>query len=129
MTLRYRLAFYLFGLMVGIIFVYFFMTKKAEASGVSFCYLPNCRVLKELRSKPLKIDSEVEKLFTQKSISLNDVKTSLEHGTVDFSQSNIKSNDGKKYLIKGRTILNQNITIEMVNYTDYVLLKSIKKER
>ncbi|WP_339835271.1 DUF4258 domain-containing protein [uncultured Flavobacterium sp.] len=128
MSLRYRLAFYLFGLMIGIVFVYFFMTKKAEASGVSFCYFPNCRVLKDLRSKPLKIGDEATKKFDEKWVTLDDIKMSLEHGEVDFSESNESFENGKLYIVEGKTIANQNIIIEMISYEDKVILKDIKKE-
>jgi len=48
-----RLGWYLLGLSVGLIFLVFFLKKKSDETGVSFCYLPNCRVLKDIRSKPL----------------------------------------------------------------------------
>ena len=50
------------------------MTKKAEASGVDFCYLPNCRVLKELRSKPFKMADEANKKLDEKWVTLEDIK-------------------------------------------------------
>ncbi len=95
MSLRYRLAFYLLGLFIGIIFVYYFLTAKAESRGVSFCYFPNCRVLKELRSKPLEISPSVDSIFKEKWVSLDDIKLSLEHGDVDFSRSNKPLKNGK----------------------------------
>ena len=104
------------------------MTKKAEASGVTFCYLPNCRVLKDLRSKPLTIDDMATAKFNEKWVTLDDVKVSMEHGDVDFSKSNKSIENGKLYIIEGRTIKNQNITIEMISYNDRVILKDIKKE-
>lgn len=128
MNLRYRLAFYLFGLSIGIVFVYYFMTKKAEASGVSFCYLPNCRVLKDIRSKPLKISDEAQKTLEEKWITLEDIKTSLQYGDVDFSKSNKPFENGNLYVIEGKTIENQNIIIEMINYNELVVLKDIQKE-
>lgn len=128
MNLRYRLAFYLFGLMIGIIFVYFFMTKKAEASGVTFCYLPNCRVLKDIRSKPLKVSDEANKKFDEKWVTLEDIKMSLEYGDVDFSKSNKPFEKGKLYVIEGKTIANQDIIIEVINYDNEVTLKDIQKE-
>lgn len=128
MNLRYRLAFYLFGLMVGIIFVYYFMTKKAEASGVTFCYLPNCRALKDIRSKPLTIGEEANKKFDEKWVTLEDIKMSLEHGDVDFSKSNKPFENGKLYVVEGKTIANQDIIIEVINYGDKVILKDIQRD-
>jgi hypothetical protein len=128
MTLRYRLAFYLFGLMIGIILVYYFMTKKAEASGVEFCYLPNCRVLKELRSKPLKIGDEAAKKLDEKWVTLEDIKKSMQYGDVDFSNSKTKAESGKLYIIEGKNAANEDIIIEMINYQERVTLKDIKRK-
>lgn len=128
MNLRYRLAFYLFGLMVGIIFVYYFMTKKAEASGVEFCYMPNCRVLQDLRSKPLTIDEVAAKKLDEKWVTLEDIKRSLEYGDVDFSKSNKPFEKGKLYVIEGKTVSNEDIIISMINYEDKAVLKDIVKE-
>jgi len=128
MNLRYRLAFYLFGLMVGIIFVYYFMTKKAEASGVEFCYMPNCRVLQDLRAKPLTIDEVAAKKLSEKWVTLEDVKMSLEYGDVDFSKSNKPFEKGKLYVIEGKTVSNEDIIISMINYEDKAVLKDIVKE-
>lgn len=128
MKLRYRLAFYLFGLMVGIIFLYFFMTKKAEASGVTFCYFPNCRVLKDLRSKPLEIDAIAAKKLTEKWVTLEDIKKSLEFGDVDFSKSNKPLDKGKLYIIEGKNTSNEEIIITMINYDNRAVLKDIIKE-
>ncbi len=128
MNLRYRLAFYLFGLMIGIILVYFFMTKKAEASGVEFCYLPNCRVLKELRSKPFKMSDEAAEKLEEKWITLEDIKKTMQYGDVDFSNSKTKVENGKLYLIEGKNAANEDIIIEMINYQDRVLLKDVRKK-
>ncbi len=104
------------------------MTKKAEASGVTFCYLPNCRVLKDIRSKPLKISDEANKKFDEKWVTLDDIKMSLEYGDVDFSKSNKPFENGKLYVIEGKTVANQDIIIEVINYNDKVTLKDIQKE-
>ena len=128
MTLRYRLAFYLFGLMIGIILVYYFMTKKAEASGVEFCYLPNCRVLKELRSKPFKMTEEASKKIDEKWVTLEDIKKTMQYGEVDFSKSNTKTENGKLYVIEGKNKANEAIIIEMINYQERVTLKDIRKK-
>ena len=66
MKFQFRLAYYLFGLFLGAIFVIWFLRAKADDKGVEFCYLPNCRVLKDLRSKPLDIDT-----LAKKSLSKN----------------------------------------------------------
>lgn len=128
MSLRYRLAFYLLGLFIGIIFVYYFLSAKAESKGVTFCYLPNCRVLKELRSKPLEITPKVDSIFKTKWISLDDIKLSMEYGDVDFSKSNKPFKNGKIYIIDGKTKKNDEISIEMINFSEKVVLQNIIKK-
>jgi len=104
------------------------MTKKAEASGVEFCYLPNCRVLKELRSKPLKIGDEAAKKLDEKWVTLEDIKKSMQYGDVDFSNSKTKAESGKLYIIEGKNAANEDIIIEMINYQERVTLKDIKRK-
>lgn len=123
MKFSQRLAYYLFGFLIGGLFLfYFFGEKKTE-----FCYMPNCRVLKDLRSKPVTYSSNVKETFKEGWVSDADIKKSLQYGDVDFSKSNIDFEKGKLYVIKGRNAANENITIEMINYSDKVKLNAITK--
>lgn len=128
MKLRIRLAFYLFGLLLGIFFVIKFLGAKAEAKGVSFCYLPNCRVLKDLRSKPLEFSPNAKVTLEENWINLDDIKKTLEYGDVDFSKSNKVYKNGKIYVIEGQNSNNEEVTITMINYTDKVLLEKVEKK-
>ena len=60
MKFKFRLAYYLFGLLLGLFFVIYFLGAKAESRGVEFCYLPNCRVLKDIRSKSFEYAPEAK---------------------------------------------------------------------
>ena len=124
MKFVHRLAYYLFGLLLGGMFlVFFFQKKKTE-----FCYLPNCRVLKDLRSKSLDIDTLAKKSLSEKWVTMEDIKESLRYGDVDFGKSNEPYRKGKIYVIDGKTANNEEITITMVNYTNKVLLEKIEKK-
>jgi len=48
-----RLFFYFIGISLGIVLTVFYLRGKYEGEIPEYCYLPNCRVKKELRSKPL----------------------------------------------------------------------------
>ncbi len=120
MKFSQRLAYYLLGLLIGGIIVLYFM----DAKGTQFCYLPNCRVLKDLRSKPLTLTPEAEKALT--IFSMEDVKKCLTYGDVDFNKSNLPEKNGKLYVIEGKDENDKAITVEMINYSDKVVLKSIK---
>ena len=128
MKFQFRLAYYLFGLLLGGIFVMWFLKSKATSRGVEFCYFPNCRVLKDLRSKSLEIDSLAQQSFKEKWVTLDDIKQSLTYGDVDFEKSNEPYRKGKIYIIEGKTSKNEDITITMVNYPTKVLLEKIEKK-
>ena len=105
-----------------------FLKAKATDRGVEFCYLPNCRVLKDLRSKSLTIDSLAQQSLNEKWVTLEDIRNSLTYGDVDFGKSNEPYRKGKIYIIEGKTSKNEEITITMVNYTERVLLEKIEKK-
>ncbi|MFY7988801.1 MAG: DUF4258 domain-containing protein [Flavobacterium sp.] len=128
MKFQFRLAYYLFGLLLGGVFVMWFLKSKATDKGVEFCYFPNCRVLKDLRSKSLEIDSLAQKSLDAKWVTLEDIRLSLRYGDVDFSKSNEAYRKGKIYVIEGKTSNNEEIIITMINYTNKVLLEKIEKK-
>ncbi|NHN25894.1 DUF4258 domain-containing protein [Flavobacterium jejuense] len=128
MKLKYRLVYYLFGLLLGLFFVIKFLGAKAEAKGVEFCYLPNCRVLKELRNKSLNFSPEAQATLEENWINLDDIRNTLKYGDVDFSKSNKPYKNGKIYLIEGKTTQNEEINITMINYTSKVILEKIEKK-
>ena len=125
MKLKHRLAYYLFGLTMGGFFVVFIFNKR----GQDFCYLPNCRVLKDLRTKGLVMSKEAQAKLDAKWVTKDDLQKSLEHGDVDFSQSNKPAEGGGKlYVVEGRTAKDEAIILEVVNYTDKAVLRDIKKQ-
>ena len=125
MKLKHRFAYYIFGLAMGGFLVAFVFQKR----GQNFCYLPNCRVLKDLRAKPMVYSKEIEKKFDEKWITLEDIKKCTEYGDVDFSRSNKEyKGGGKLYFIEGKNSKNEPIVVEMVNYPEKVLLKDAIKE-
>lgn len=90
-----RLGWYLVGFSIGIVFLVFFLKKKSGGEGVQFCYLPNCRVLKDIRSKSLTYgDFEKDSLLIQ---------SILRRGNVDFSKSETNGKDCKTYWIDFET--------------------------
>ncbi len=99
-----RLGYFVFGLSLGIICLTFFFKKKSDETGadLSFCYLPNCRTLKDIRSKPLHYSKEISSLFEAKKLDTLDISDFLRNGDVDFSNSDTKSNPCKTYLIENK---------------------------
>lgn len=92
MSFWIRLSYYLLGISLGTIILIFIFKEKQ----VSFCYFPNCRVLKEIRS--------CEVVFPSDSISVQTkqmVQFLLQNGDVDFSESQVHTQPCKTYVIKG----------------------------
>ena len=116
-----RFAYYLLGLLIGGIIVYYFF----DAKDADFCYLPNCRVLKDLRSKPLTILDKAQISFDDALINMNDVKMCLTHGDVNFDKSNVFEEGGKLYVIEGQNTKKEAITVEMINYSEKVMIKDV----
>ena len=118
-----RLAYYLAGFMLGMFFL--MMVLNGKDSGCS--YFPNARVLKDLRSKPFYYSDKSKQALLEKWVDTADVRKTLTYGDVDFDKSNVKIEGGKKYIIEGKTINNQKISLEILNATNKVLLIDIKK--
>ncbi|MHA3787878.1 DUF4258 domain-containing protein [Flavobacterium hauense] len=125
MKLKHRIAYYIFGLTLGFFLVAFVFTKR----GQDFCYLPNCRVLKDFKAKGLVISKEAQNRLNEKWVTMDDIQSSLENGNVDFSKSN-KPNPGggKIYIIESITANNEPVILEIVNFSDKAVLKDIKKQ-
>jgi len=95
-----RLGFYLFGLAIGLVFLAIFFKKKTEETGVSFCYFPNCRTLKDIRSKPLSYSDDVRELMNGNQLDSVKIAYFLREGNVDFKKSDTKSSPCKTYIIE-----------------------------
>lgn len=123
MRLRYRFAYYLIGFTFGLFFVTaMFMGKDTRCN-----YFPNARVLNDLRNKPFVYSDEASAILSQGWIDSTDIKNSLTYGDVDFDQSNVQVGSGKRYIIEGKTVKNQFVLLEVINYSDKAVLKDITK--
>ncbi|MDF4223207.1 DUF4258 domain-containing protein [Maribacter sp. M208] len=95
-----RLGFFLVGLSIGIIFLTFFLKKKSQETGVYFCYLPDCRTLKDIRSKSMHYSDEAKKQLQEYQLDSVAVTYILTEGDVDFSKSDTKSVPCKTYVVE-----------------------------
>jgi hypothetical protein len=101
-----RMIYFGIGLAIGIVFLVFFFRGK----GTEFCYLPNCRVLKDIRNKQIKVDENLKLTYNFKGKDRQILKELLVHGTIDFSESDTESTSCKTYIItnKQRTFTIEN---------------------
>ncbi len=106
----------------------FFVAAVFSGKDTRCNYFPNARVLNDLRNKPFHYSDKASEILTQKWIDTSDIKNCLKLGDVDFDKSNVPVGSGKLYIIDGKTTKNQDITLEVVNYTDKVVLQDIIKK-
>lgn len=119
-----RFAYYLVGLVIGCFFVAMVLSGKDTRCN----YFPNARVLNDLSSKPFDVSDIAAAKLKENWVDLNDIRNTLKYGDVDFDKSNLKYESGKIYIVEGKTIKNQPIVLEFINYTDKVVLKDIIKK-
>ncbi|RZJ35053.1 MAG: DUF4258 domain-containing protein [Flavobacterium sp.] len=124
MKFIFRLAYYLAGFAIGLVFVFFILNGK----DASCSYFPNARVLKHLRSKPFVYSDIATQKIAQHLADTADVRKILTYGDVDFDQSNVNFEHGKLYVIEGKNFKNQDVTLKIVNYDDRAVLKDIVKK-
>lgn len=109
-----RLGWYLVGFSLGLIALAFIINKKSGGKGVQFCYLPNCRVLKDFRSKPL-LTADKDSVF------FSDLDTFTQRllleGQINFAASNSTTKPCKTYLV---SYLDKNYQLRNCgNYWEY----------
>ena len=92
-----RLGWYLVGFSIGLVFLVFIVKKKSGETSLEICYFPNCRVLKDIRSKPISYSDGLENRFSNDSILWNSF---FKEGNIDFGASDTKSEPCKTYIIK-----------------------------
>jgi len=117
-----RLGWYLVGLSIGLIFLVFILKKKTGEGGLDFCYLPNCRVLKDMRSKPITFTESLPEAYRDTLL----IQSFLKDGDVDFGKSDTKSEPCKTYYIsheyKGREL-----ELKAKNCEDVVTLQNVEE--
>lgn len=119
-----RFAYYFVGLIMGLFFISMVFSGKDTRCN----YFPNARVLNDLRNKPFNYSPKANQVLSESWIDTTDIKNTLEFGDVDFDQSNIAVGKGKKYVIEGKTVKNQEITLTITNYSDKAVLEDIVKK-
>lgn len=104
--MKKRFALYGFGFAIGILFVFFFLGgKKASCN-----WLPNDRMLQIIRSKQIQYSDELQKLVQTKVLDSFAINSILVDGDIDFSNSKVKNDPCRIYVIKGSK-LQENITL------------------
>lgn len=99
------------GLSIGIVFLVFFLKKKSGENGIDFCYFPNCRVLKDMRSKPMIFGEGLPQKYRDTVL----IQSFLTDGDVDFGKSDTKAEPCKTYYVgQGELVLKINSCLEEI---------------
>ena len=93
MALIKRIAYYFFGLSIGIILISFIFNGKKTSCN----YGPQARVKSQLLSKVIIIPDS----FIERNISDESIKNFIKNSSVDFSMSNTKKDSCKTYVLNG----------------------------
>jgi hypothetical protein len=124
MKLYQRFAYYLVGFVIGLFFVAIVLSGKDTRCN----YFPNSRVLNDLRNKPFNYDTIASEKIKEGLVDTTDIRNILTHGDVDFDKSNKPYQGGKIYIIDGKNKKEEEITLEVINYSDKAVLKNIIKK-
>lgn len=119
MTFIQRLPYFLVGLTLGIIAVFFVFDKK-EAT---FDYGPNARVLKNISIKKHIFSEESLSVINAKKIDTTQISRILKKGNVNIWDK-IKTDTCIQYNIKGRREL-KNITLTVKNCDSTAFIEKI----
>lgn len=122
MTFKQRLPYFLVGLTLGIIAVFFVFDKK-EAT---FDYGPNARVLKNISTKTHIFSEDVKTAILSKQVDSAQIFKILKKGNADI-WNKIKLDTCIQYNIKGRRDL-KNITITVKNCDSIAFIEKIMIE-
>ena len=122
MSLLKRLGNYLVGLSIGLVFLTFFLSRK----NAEFCYLPNCRVLKELRSKPLSFSESISENLQNQQLDTAEIRSFLEDGNVNFKTSDTKAQPCPIYVI-AHDIRDQQIELSVKNCDSAVIAWQLRR--
>ena len=126
MSFLKRLGFFLFGLSIGLVFLTIFLKNKAKETGTEFCYFPNCRVLKDLRSKSYSYSDEVARMVQAGEIDSIQIKSFFTDGEVDFEHSDTKSTPCKTYTIEHEQNSGAIKTLTVTNCPTKIVIETIK---
>ena len=127
MDFKSRLAYYLFGFFIDGLFLKFVLDYTG-GKGMDFTYLPNARVLKNIRNKPFDYSDIATKKISEKMITIQDIKHVLTDGDVDFDLSKKPMMGGKLYVVNGETLNNVPVTLTVINKEEKALLLDIIKQ-
>lgn len=115
-----RIGYYLVGLSIGSIAVYFFWQKK----DASFDYGMDARTLKSIRIKKREFSKDALKVLESTWIDTSQISSILKNGDVDFTKSKARLKPCAEYYISGNDNL-KNISLYVIRCDSVSTIKNI----
>jgi len=96
-----RLVWYLFGALIGVIFVYSWFGNRTD---ISCNYFPDARVKGDIQKKIINYNNETLILLSENDLDSNDISKLIINGDVIFKKSNTKLDSCKTYFIENEKL-------------------------
>ena len=91
---------------------------------MEFCYMPNCRVLKDIRSKQFTFDGKEGIQYKDLDSLTQEI---LKTGNVDFKRSETKTKPCKTYYIEDSE--NELIVVKIKNCPDTAIIEEVSQPK
>ncbi len=114
-----RIIWYLFGALIGIIFVYSWFGNRTD---ISCNYFPDARVKGDIQKKIINYDNKTLILLSENDLDSSDISKLIIDGDVVFKKSNTSIDSCKTYFIE-----NKNMNAIFENCDSIVNIVSINK--
>lgn len=121
MKFAHRLAYYLGGFAIGLVFLSFFLTGKRTQC----TWFPEQRVLSDIGKKSIYLSPEVRALLATKKLDTVSIQLILKYGDVDFSKSVTDTLPCKFYSISGKNEL-ENTTLWVQNCARFARVEEVR---
>ena len=92
-----RLTWYLFGALIGTIFVFALFGNRTD---ISCNYFPDARVKGDIQKKVINYDKKTLELLSENNLDSSNISKLIIDGDVIFSKSNTKLDSCKTYFIE-----------------------------
>ena len=120
MKFIHRLGYYLGGFSIGIIILAFFLSGKKT----SCAYSPNARTIKSISQKPKSYSEEALSAMRTFEMDTTVVSDMIQYGSVNFSESDTKTEDCKTYILKN-SYKDQKFRLQIKNCDSLATIESI----
>lgn len=114
-----RVVWYLFGALIGVIFVYSWFGNRTD---ISCNYFPDARVKGDIQKKTINYDIETLTMLSSSGLDSTNISDLIIDGDVVFKKSNTKLDSCKTYFIE-----NKNMNAVFENCDSIVNIISVNK--